>query len=164
MRHERLVRVIALDLHPRRFGYVVLERPDRLLDWGVCTDRRKRHSGDALIQKRLKRVLALWSPSVILLRDRGGVRRSICSPNRLLKRIVAEAKDLRIPVCSLEATNSRPHGKSLTHHENARRVAERFPSLEWEVPPKRRAWESEHYRTSIFTAASLAMSHIQLLG
>jgi hypothetical protein len=27
------------------------------------------------------------------------------------------------------------------------------------MPPKRRAWESEHYRTSMFTAAALAMTY-----
>jgi len=35
MRSKSLTRVLALDLHPRRFGYVVLEGPERLLDWGV---------------------------------------------------------------------------------------------------------------------------------
>ena len=162
MKHSGFKRVLALDLHPRRFGYAVLESPDRLLGWGVCTDRRKRQSENALIRRRLGRVLALWSPSVILLRD--SRRRSRQSPGRLLDRIVIEAKDRRIPVWFLEETSSRLQGKSLTHHENARRVAERFPFLKRKLPPKRRAWESEHYRTSIFTAASLAMSHIQLLG
>jgi hypothetical protein len=49
-------------------------------------------------------------------------------------------------------------GERLTRYENARRVAERFPVLEWKLPPKRRAWESEHYRISIFAAAALAIA------
>jgi hypothetical protein len=50
--------------------------------------------------------------------------------------------------------------KILTKYENARRVAERFPVLTRELPPKRRAWESEHYRMSIFAAAALAMAQL----
>ena len=32
-------RVLALDVHPSRFGYVVFEGPDELLDWGVRSFR-----------------------------------------------------------------------------------------------------------------------------
>src|SRR5213080_1185925 len=35
-RHKDLARVLALDLHARSFGYVVVEGPSRLLDWGGC--------------------------------------------------------------------------------------------------------------------------------
>ena len=42
--------------------------------------------------------------------------------------------------------------------EIASLLAERFPVLHWELPPKRKIWESEHYRMSIFDAAALAVS------
>src|SRR6267154_6537873 len=69
MKHSRLARVLALDLHPRHFGYVVLESPDRLLDWGVRSCRHKGNSADILIQRRLRPLLELWEPSILVLRN-----------------------------------------------------------------------------------------------
>ena len=43
-------------------------------------------------------------------------------------------------------------------YEIASLLAECFPVLHWELPPKRKIWESEHYRMSIFDAAALAVS------
>jgi hypothetical protein len=37
--HSIQKRVLALDVHPRSFGYVVFEGPNRLLDWGVRSFR-----------------------------------------------------------------------------------------------------------------------------
>jgi hypothetical protein len=34
--------VLAIDLHPRHFGYVVVENPGRLLDWGVPARKSRR--------------------------------------------------------------------------------------------------------------------------
>jgi hypothetical protein len=61
--------------------------------------------------------------------------------------------------------NRRPgavHGKTLTKYENARRAAEHFSVLRWKMPPKRRAWESEDYRMSMFGAATLAMAQFNI--
>jgi hypothetical protein len=154
MKRKRLTRVLALDLHPRRFGYVVLEGPGRLLFWRVFAIRGKRHAGDALIRRRLGRLLAKWSPSAVLVHN---PRRERAREN-FLKQIRTEAKRRGIPVRTLDAEGIEHRDKGSTHYENARRVAERFPVLRWELPPKRRAWESEHYRTSIFAAASSAMT------
>ncbi|PYX02386.1 MAG: hypothetical protein DMG85_21530 [Acidobacteria bacterium] len=52
MKHKSFARVLGIDLHPRHFGYVILESPDRLLDWGVRLKlreglRSRWHSGTA---------------------------------------------------------------------------------------------------------------------
>src|SRR6266478_3646483 len=99
MRYKSLTRVLAIDLHPRDFGYVVVESPDKLLDWGVRSHRRKGDPADVLIRRRLRPLLALWKPSLLVIR---GVRRM--SPRkslfreRLLKRVVAEARNYRARV------------------------------------------------------------------
>jgi hypothetical protein len=151
--------VLALDLHPRRFGYVVLEGPDRLLDWGVRSCRRKGKPVDVLLHKRLRPLLELWGPSVIVLNDPlGRARRANPRRDGSLRQIAIEAKRRRILVRTLKPERTEIQGERLTLHENARRVAERFPVLRRKLPPKRRAWESEHYRMSIFTAAALAIA------
>src|SRR5216683_1919279 len=119
MGYKSFTRVLALDLHPRRFGYVVLEGPDRLLDWGVCTARQKRNSEDVLIRRRLGRLLTLWSPSVIVLHDHvGRSRSSIPRRDRSLNLIRIEAKHRRILVRSLKTEDLEIQGMRITHFEN----------------------------------------------
>jgi hypothetical protein len=43
-------------------------------------------------------------------------------------------------------------------------VAAHFPELSWRLPPKRKAWESELKRTTIFDAASIGMAHFAQRG
>src|SRR5882672_2442362 len=102
MKHPSLTRVLALDLHPRHFGYVVIEGPQRLLDWGARSHRRKGNSADVLIRKRLRPLLELWRPSLLLIhhpRQTGSKRNNL--QINLRKRIVTEAKNHRVPVCAL---------------------------------------------------------------
>ena len=153
MRYKGLARILALDLHPRHFGYVVVEGPDKLLDWGVCS-RRKGNPADVLIRKRLRPLLELWRPSLLLI---GGPqqtrpRRNILQ-DRFLKRVAAEAKNHRVPV-----RLTRKRTGSLGKYENARLVAEHFPVLALSLPPKRKPWESEHYSMSMFDAAVMAIA------
>ncbi len=161
MKHKRLTRILALDLHPRSFGYVVVENSSRLLDWGVSGYRGKRSAADVLVCKRLRQLLDLWRPAALVLHN--PVKKSP-RPNpkkdRLLEQIVTEAKSRRIMVHAPVKSSADYKGKILTKYENARRVAEHFPVLTRELPPKRQIWQSEHYRMSIFTAAALAMAQL----
>src|SRR5207302_7260427 len=98
MEHKSLTRVLALDLHPRSFGYAVVEGPDRLLDWGVRSNRRPDNSTDALIRKRLQPLLDLWRPSVLVLHNPARMPRRNPGRDRLIKRIATEAKNHRVLV------------------------------------------------------------------
>ena len=161
MRYKSLTRVLALDLHPRRFGYVVLEGPDRLLDWGVRSHRRKGNSSDVLIQTRLRPLLELWRPTFLVIH---GARQMPSRKNllreRLLEGVAAEAKNYRIRVQILK---KRPtdRAEKLTKYERAREVVKRFPVLNQRLPPERKPWESEDYRMSMFAAAALATAYLR---
>src|SRR5438132_9030616 len=143
-RYKALARVLALDLHPRCFGYVVVEGQSKLLDWGVCSSRQKGVVSDVLVRKRLMQLLDLWRPAALVLHN--PVKKSR-RPNQkkdgLTEWIVAEAKSRRI-IVRVSVKRAADQGEILTKYENARRVAEHFPVLTRELPPKRRAWESEH--------------------
>jgi hypothetical protein len=80
------------------YQYWKLEGPDRLLDWGVRSYRRKGKPSDVLIQKRLRPLLELWSPTVLVIRGRQIQPRNILFRKSLLKRIATEAKSHRVPV------------------------------------------------------------------
>jgi hypothetical protein len=158
MRSKSLTRVLALDLHPRRFGYVVLESLDRLLDWGVCSYRRKGNAADVLIQRRLRPLLELWRPSVVVLREPLRIRTPNPQRNKLLKQIMKAAKDQRARVHILK---KRPTDRAerLTKYKRAHAVAQRFPVLTRKLPPKRKPWESEDYRMSMFEALAIAAQY-----
>ena len=159
MRYKSLTRVLALDLHPRRFGYVVLEFPDRLLDWGVRSHRRKGNSVDMIIRRRVRPLLELWRPSVIVLREPLRIRTPNLQRNRLLKQIMMAAKSYRARVHILKK-RSTDRAERLTNYERAQAVVQRFPVLTRKLPPKRKPWESEDYRMSMFAAATLAMAYL----
>ena len=160
MKRKSPIRILALDLHPRSFGYVVVEGRDKLLDWGVCTHRGRDTSAHALLERRLRQLFALWIPSVVIVHNPPTMYPRVrLQKNRLLKRIVSEARKCRIGVRMIRIESRQNPGKKVTKYENARRVAEHFPVLGWRMPPKRKAWESEHYRMSMFTAAALAMTY-----
>lgn len=156
MKYRSLTRVLALDLHPRRFGYVVLESPDRLLDWGVCSYRGKGKPNDVLIQKRLRPILELWHPKFLMIRCARKVPpKQRLVRGRFLKGAAAEARKHRISI-----RKGSGNVDILTKHESARRVAEHFPALGWSLPRKRKPWESEHYSMSILEALAVAMTTV----
>jgi hypothetical protein len=161
--HTQPTRILALDVHPRSFGYVVVEGPDNLLDWGVRSHRHKSNSTDVLIRRRLKPLLELWRPSILVLCSGPSItQRPHQRRDRLLKRIATEAKNHQVPVRILKKRPGTDQGKRLTKYENARRAAEQFSVLRWKIPPKRKPWESEYYRMSIFAAATLAIAQINI--
>src|SRR5712692_9783827 len=109
MRYKSLTRVLAIDLHPRRFGYVIVENPDKLLDWGVRSCRRKGNSADVLIRRRLRPLLELWRPSVVVLREPLRIRTPNPQTHRLLTQIILAAKDQGARVQMLK---QRPTGQA----------------------------------------------------
>ena len=152
-------RILALDLHPGRFGYVVLEDSTELLDWGV----RRNYRGTkpwrtVLIQKRLSSLLDQWEPSLVVMNE---VTRFSPPIRRLVTVIRKEARQRKLMVKLIGRAavgGTFGEGRPIRKDEIASLLAERFPVLRWELPPKRKIWESEHYRMSIFDAAALAVS------
>src|SRR2546428_4469462 len=157
MNHNSLTRILALDPHPRSFGYVVVENSSRLLDGGVSSYREKHDAANVLVCKRMRQLLDLWRPAALVLHN--PVKKSRRPKDGLTEWIVTEAKSRRI-IVHVSVKSAADEGKILTKYENARRVAEHFPVLTRELPPKRQIWQSEHYRMSIFTAAALAMAQL----
>jgi len=140
--------MLALDLHPRRFGYVVLEGPDRLLDWGVCSYRHKGNSSDVLIQRRLRPLLALWRPTLLII---GGTRqmppRQKLPREKFLKGVAAEAKES----CTCPDIKKWPTDRAEKLNEASARTGSHrafFLSSPKHSRQKRKPWESEHYSTS----------------
>jgi hypothetical protein len=115
------------------------------------------------MQKKLASLLAELAPSVVVAKDlskrRGIAGRKLRAVTEVVRR---EATKRAIPVRfanarALEAAFGTEN--RLTKHGIASTLAQRFPELVWRLPPKRKPWQSEDYRTSIFDAAALGVAY-----
>src|SRR5438876_11739487 len=59
-------RVLALDLRPRSFGYVIFEGPTLLLDWGVQSFRRGRNAVRIPLAIKIAALLEDFQPAVVV--------------------------------------------------------------------------------------------------
>ena len=63
---DKEIRVLALDLHPRGFGYAVFEGRARLVDWGTKDVRRDKESATL---RRIGQLVRLYRPTVLVVED-----------------------------------------------------------------------------------------------
>ncbi len=158
MTNPSLRRVLTLDIRPRRFGYAIFEGPDLLLDWGIRTHGDNERSS---LERSLSNLRSMFGPSVILVRraakhgqiNQSRIRRAFRIVKHFAKRALVRMQV--VDASSLHSFFSRD--ETANKHDIARTVAERFPQLSWRLPPKRKPWQSEPKRQSIFDAASLGV-------
>ncbi len=151
--HTEPTRILALDIHPRTFGYAVMESPAKLLDWGVrrSYQKTKRHPG-VLVGGRLRPLLKIWRPGAVVIRI--GDRRN--------KEVQSLRKHMRKEAGAtlfLPLTNARDYYLGRGKYQRAVEMASRFPEIGWKLPPKRKLGDSEHYSMSIFEALAIAVQY-----
>ena len=150
-----LKRVLALDVHPLCFGFVLTEGPDQLIDWGV---RSFRHGGNAVkvpMSKRLASLIDEYRPNALLVRTPGA---GISRRAKMIAKLAA-ARRLPVRTISLDAIRGAFPHSNRNKHEIAKAVADRYPTLLPYLPAKRKPWQSEHYRMSVFAAAALVLTY-----
>lgn len=153
-------RVLALDLRPRSVGFVVFEGPDQLLDSGVKAFRDVAGRNVAA-SKKCASLLAEFQPSIVLLKSSiwKSLRRK---PHRegVLDTIQREAGGrAAVRLISPQRIRQMFPGQLGNKDDLAAQVAARFPDLAWKLAPRRKVWQREHYRMSIFDAAALALAY-----
>jgi len=154
MKQKSLARILALDLHPRRFGYVVMENPGKLLDWGVRRSYRKTKSHpEVLVGGRLRRLLKIWRPGAVVARIGERRNKDVQSLFRHIKKEAGRTSFLPI-------VGSRDYHVGRGKYQRAVEMAMRFPEIGWKLPPKRKPWESEHYSMSMFEALEAAVAFV----
>jgi hypothetical protein len=158
MNDALLPRVLTLDLRSSRFGYVVFEGPNTLLDWGTRTYGDEERSS---LDWRLKKLQASFAPSVILARQITERHQFTRMTNRRVSHsLTVFAKRVLITVRLIDESKLRSffsRETKVNKHDIAEMIADRFPELSWRLPPKRKPWQSEPTRQSIFDAASLGV-------
>lgn len=151
-------RIIAVAPSTSGFGYAVFEGKETLIECDIRTAR----GGDKNEQtmKKVKKLIAHFQPDVLILENTGakGSRRS----NRIRKLCqeiikMARAHDMRVKLLSRDRVMKAfiPNGKG-TKQAIAEIVAQKFPEqLAHQLPTKRKPWDSESHRMSMFDAVAL---------
>jgi hypothetical protein len=151
-------RVLAIDPTSRGFGFVVIESPTTLVDWGVKTMRQT--SQEKLLAKALQ-LIRHYRPETLVLEDQKGSRRrprirgllgGVCR--------LATAEGLKsscVPVARVKQVFGT--FRANTKQEIAHVVAQQLPELAPHLPPYRKAWMSEDYYMAVFDAAALALTY-----
>jgi hypothetical protein len=152
-------RVLAFDVHPRSFGFVVFEGPNCMLDWGIKSFRPGVNVVKIPAAQKLLALLNDFTPSAIVIREREAKGRT--KKSKMLVTIERLARNRRIPVkfISRGDVNRAFVGFESNKYEVASALAKQFPALSSRLPPKRKCWQSEDYRMGIFDAAAVGVAY-----
>lgn len=159
--HE--TRVLAVHVRPQRFGFAVLKGPQKLLDWGVSTHYVGNDDPLTIIRKRIVPLLRIYAPSALVVRKvtaRESERYSQLQPIANAVKEQAERHSIKLAFVGRDEVR-HTFGKlgTTTKYEIAARVTKFFPELTWQLPPRRKPWESEHHNMAIFDAVALGFSY-----
>lgn len=150
-------RLLALELRASRLGFVVLESPTGLLDWGVRSSLEK-HTGKMayVLADRVAILLSFYKPNAVVVRIR--LYTTVAQKRRFHALVLAVRKAaMRSPTkfCTLTPTQVKRHFASsgfLTKHAIATHLVNEFPELTWKLPPKRKPYENEAPAMLMFDA------------
>ncbi len=147
-------RVLALDVRPRSFGFAIFEGPDQLLDWGVKSFRRGVNAVRIPLQRKVASLLDEFLPAAIVVKQARLLR-----ARKTTKAVLREAKTRGIAIrfATAGAVRKVIAAHARNKHELASALAAHYPELASRLPPKRKIWQSEDYRMSIFDAAALGV-------
>jgi hypothetical protein len=146
-------RILAVDIRPRSFAFVVFEGPIEILDWGARSFRRGVNTVRVPLRPKMAALIDQYVPEAIVLKY-PRTRRA----NRILQsiRLCAKGRNCAVRVVSQKAVPEIFPASN--KHQIATAIAERFPDLLSILPPKRKAWQSEDYRMSVFDAAAIGIA------
>ena len=154
-------RVLALDVCPRSFGFVVFEGSRQLLDWGVKSFRPGANAVKVPASKKFNALVDEFAPATVVLKERP------TETNRrratLLHAILKQAKNRQLAVRFLthRVVKKAFAGDERNKYTIASALAKRFPELAPKFPGERKIWQSEDYRMSIFDAAALGTAYFE---
>lgn len=150
-------RIMAFAPSSKGLGFVVLETPHMLVNWGVKSISKENKNADSL--KKSKQLIEHYRPDVLVLENCRNSQR-----HKRIQKLIDALKSLglrhQVKVVLLSQEQVRKtlfaDGRG-TKHELATLLAEEFPEeLAARLPSKRRPWNSEAHGMGIFDAANLA--------
>jgi hypothetical protein len=157
--HPQEARILSIDPMVLGVGFVVVEGPDNLIDWGI---RLARGEKKAACLRIVEALILLYRPNIIVVEN---CQAHGCSRGQrakdLIEDIAAFAKARRIKcrrVARLTVQKTFSKFNAFTKHQMALELVTRFPELTRHLPRARKSWMSEDMRMSIFDAAAFALT------
>jgi hypothetical protein len=160
-RHDVLV--LAVYLSARGFAFVIFERPESPVDWGIKEMRRKDKNERCITA--IGQIIDRYRPGVLVLQDTSlhGTRR-VHRIRRLNLAITKLAETLAVKVITFarrQVMQAFANVEVGTKRQLAEAIAIHIPEFERYLPPVRKPWMSEDSRMSLFEAAALARAFFQ---
>jgi hypothetical protein len=149
-------RLLALDVRPRSFGFVAIEEPYGILDWGVKSFRGGVNKVRIPFGPKVEQIIDQFAPDILIVKCARTKR-----IGRLIELIRTRANKQKVRVRLLSPKNvdlAFPGYRN--KHQIAATVADKFPELLSLLPSPRRPWQSEDYRMSIFDAAAVGIAYL----
>jgi hypothetical protein len=158
--------VIALDIRAQKMGFAVFKGPTKLLDWGIRVyggpKQRARHA----VEKRIIPLLESQVLSALVIRKvHVHSPKTVRQLRRIIKTIRMEARRRSISVNVLSAAAVKKffaQSGVKTKYEIACTLAEWFEDLAWNLPNKKKTWQSERFNMAIFDAVATGVAFIGL--
>lgn len=151
---RRSLRLLAIDLTAKGFGFALLDRRLGLLDWGFCLLPAK---DDVTFIARVSARIEKGRPTALVLENFTPIRGRETAVRRQ-GFVITLAEERKIGLCQVSQKIVRGILGPGTKAEIARGVAERFPELRHRMPRERTRWSTEDERMHIFDALALAIA------
>jgi hypothetical protein len=126
-----------------------------LLDYGL-----KLFPGNIRVRfgAKIKRLLSEWQPGIILVKTP-----KISRVRSKINTVQALAKSHRVPVRIITRDEiKRAFASERNKFERGLAIVNRFPELSARLPPKRKTWQPERRRMTIFDAAEAGLTYYHL--
>lgn len=155
-------RVLGIDPISRGLAFVVLEGPERLIDWGTSDLKTSR------VKPAVQRVNALrdkYLPSLLVLENPEESRRGkrACTIIETVS-LDAEAAGTPAMVVSRRDVQDRFQHVGDGKYEVALALTRVFPELRRTLPQRREPWNAEDARMGIFDALAFSMTALSILS
>ncbi len=158
---------LVLAVHPtsRGFGWVLFEGPLAPVDWGLASAKKGRN---ARLMARFERLLKRYEPAVLVLEEfDGSITKRVDRIQHLCRAMIhlAASKGLETPVYRRAVINTCFASiGAVTRFEVAQAIAQHIDAFSHRLPRKRRPWDREDPRQSLFDAAALALTYFAVTG
>ncbi len=151
-------RILAIDPSSKGFGYVVLEEPERLVDWGL---KEAQENKNEHCLRQVAYLVSLYNPDLIAVEDVSRGSRRCDRVRKLIRAIHQLGIKHGVTVRSISKPKLREafvSSNATTKDAIAKVLADRFPELADRLPPPRRPWDGQNPNMAIFKAMAMAVA------
>jgi|SRR6185437_2455471 len=157
--NDHAAKIVAIEMCPARFGFVVFDGPVALIDWGV-----RNFSSREVLREKISALVTLHAPTRILIRCRHSASEEARARTRVAAVVVRE--EMRRQQVDMENVGTKEvsyfflsRHQCQTKHQIATKIADWFVELSSKLPAERKKWQSEPYAIAVFDAAATAITY-----